>query len=216
MNRSRIALLICLGLVLAASITHVASSFGSLEDGQVVGWLAALGIDAGIAVLMWRLMTGRTDRPRWSKAGVLLMALVSAWANLDHALSVAIGEDNVSGALSTWHGSPTWQVARVLMLSITLPVLTVILAAVVEGEQTDEQADGERAPYRPPVLVEVTPRRLANPRERSRVGSQSVPTGDQAAVLAYAGEHPEATQREISDATGVPRSTVGRWLKAVS
>ena len=215
MNRSRIALLICMVLVLAASITHVASSFGSLEDGQVVGWLAALGIDAGVAVLMWRLMTGQTERPRWSKSGIVLMALVSAWANLDHALTVATDNETVT-ILSTWHGSSFWLVGNVLMLSITLPVLTVILAAVIEGERADEQPAEELAPYRAPLLVELSTERLGQPRERARKGSPAVLTDDRAAVLTYASEHPGSTQKDIAEATGVPRSTVGRWLKAAS
>jgi len=192
-TRSRLALLVCLGLVLAASITHVASAFGTLERGPVVGWLAALGIDAGIAVLMWRLMTGQAARPRWTKAGILLMAGVSAWANLDHGLTVAVDAGSASAELAAWHGSLGWQAARVVVLSVTLPALTVILAAVAEvgGAPT-----------------------LAPPPPKGRKAPESSPPerGVDARARALALYDGGLSQTAIGKEMGIPRTTVQRWV----
>lgn len=209
MSRRALPVLACLVLVLAASMTHVAAGFGSLElgeRGRVVGWLAALGIDAGIAVLMWRLMEGERAGRRWAVAGIVLMSAVSAYANLDHALAVAAGDDLASSMLTAWHRSPWWQAARVLVLSVTLPALTVVLAAVAHS-------DAVPAPLAP-LPAGARPARAARGAQSSARPPATVLDERLALALAHLAAHPLDTDLAIADATGVPRSTIGRWRRA--
>ncbi|MCC6618754.1 MAG: hypothetical protein IT341_06910 [Chloroflexi bacterium] len=205
----RLPVLICLLLVLAASMTHVAAGFGSLEQGTrgaAVGWLAASGIDAGIAVLMWRLMAGNAAGRRWAVAGIVLMSAVSAYANLDHALGVAAAEQLASTVLTAWHGSPWWQVARVLVLSVTLPALTIVLAAV---------AHSDAMPTAPtPVLAPARRARAARGANANAQPLTVVPDERLSLAVAHYVAHPLASDLAIADATDIPRSTVGRWRRA--
>lgn len=204
----RLPVLACLVLVLAASMTHVAAGFGSLERGtagSVVGWLAALGIDAGIAVLMWRLMEGSAGGRRWAVLGIALMSAVSAYANLDHALGIAAAEQLASTALTTWHAAAGWQVARVLVLSVTLPALTVVLAAV---------AHSDAAPAVPaPAPARARRARAARTMPAAARQPASAPDERIERARAHLAAHPYANDLAIAEATGIPRSTVGRWRR---
>ena len=228
----RVPIIACLVLILAASMSHVANAFGAYERPTAWpywGWLAAVGIDAMIAVLMWRLMSGRRlGGDGWALAGVVLASTVSAQANLAHALAVAVERNIGVGILERWVESGFWQVAAVLTVSVTLPVFVGILAAVAHGDSRPSA----KLPV-PPMPTATWPTAEpapawaafadANYSHRSPAKRQgktrmlAVAAADAARLAAVQenvrrfGLRPDAV---IADATGVPRSTVGYWRRA--
>lgn len=71
-------------LVLAGSVHHVAYTFSTLENGNLVwGYIQALGIDLGLLGLAYgvqlRKRQGRSTLPLWSVLG--LLTFISAYAN---------------------------------------------------------------------------------------------------------------------------------------
>lgn len=129
MTRRMLALAACWVLVNLASVTHTAWSFAQLERAGwwwLVGVVAAVGTDAGMAALTWIAMERRRDGGSlwWPVVGVLLAGAAVAYANVDHALGVA-GE---------WSTLSAWVQWRVVVLSLVLPGLTVLMSALVEHE----------------------------------------------------------------------------------
>lgn len=235
MNRSRLAVFACLLPILAASMSHVAGAFGAYERADswpYWGWLAAVGIDAAIALLVWRLIDGeQRGGDRWALAGVLLASAVSAQTNLAHALTVAVERGIGGRVLAAWASSTWWAVLGVLAVSITLPVLVGVLAAVAHGDargvgeqETDTDAHAEHNAREVERAKAARERELAAEWARlDLVGAKLVsaaergvpiPDADRLAlVLAHVAAHPTATDVDITSATGVPRATVGRWRR---
>ncbi|MEO8082542.1 MAG: hypothetical protein ABI780_01835 [Ardenticatenales bacterium] len=212
-------------LVNAASVTHSAWAFAQLERSGywwIVGLVAAVGTDAGMAALTWIAMERRRDGGSlwWPVLGVVLAGAAVAFANVDHALGVA----------GAWATLTPWVKWRVVVLSLVLPALTVLMSALVEGEhasahvpvktkRTRKAKDETSAAVEP----EVSTRALASdeddePAELPPVRAHAPPQpgmGDERieAVRAHVAAHPDATDVQIDDATGVPRATVGRWRR---
>lgn len=205
-----------LTLILAASVSHVARGFGAFESGTaglVVGWGAALAIDAGIAVLMYRVVTGRPGH-RWAVAGILLMGAVSIYANLDHALTVAAAESLAPRSLIDWHASAGWQIARVVILSATLPVLTIILAAVAHSG-----AKGVAATPAPVVITAKVQGRDGESDQwrdvRATFATATVmsPPPLPPAVVALLASDPRATLEAVGAAIGRHRSRAAAMMR---
>lgn len=121
---------------------HLAGTFGKLEaPGDAhVGALAAVAVDVGLAALALAVAhqarRGRPTRALW--ASVALFAAISALANLDHALGVALGH------------APTWAdvtggqldrltLARAVVFSAAPPLLVLVPAGVVDRLAADRQ-----------------------------------------------------------------------------
>lgn len=212
-------------LVNAASVTHSAWAFAQLERSGywwLVGLVAAVGTDAGMAALTWIAMERRRDGGSliWPVVGVVLAGAAVAFANVDHALGVA----------GPWAGLSTWVKWRVIVLSLVLPALTVLMSALVEGEHASAH-------------VPVKAKRTRKAKDASTGGAEQevstdAPTGDEddepaepppirahtppppsvgderiAAVRAHMAAQPGATDVQVERDTGVPRATVGRWRR---
>lgn len=211
-------------LVNAASVTHSAWAFAQLErDGYwwLVGLVAAVGTDAGMAALTWIAMERRRDGGSliWPVVGVVLAGAAVAFANVDHALGVA----------GPWAGLSTWVQCRVIVLSLVLPALTVLMSALVEGEhasahvpvkakRTRKAKDETTGTAEPEVSTDAPTTDEDEPAELPPIHAHNPPppgVGDErvAAVLAHMAAHPGATDVSIEGATGVARSTVGRWRR---
>lgn len=116
-------------LTMAASIGHLAWTFGTLEPAGLewAGWLPALAVDAGLAALAYAIQQRkRAGRSAWSLwLGVAVFAGISAYANTLHALSVAPAE-----------------LGKALVLSAVLPLLVVYLGEIISA---DDAAAAQKA-----------------------------------------------------------------------
>ena len=140
------ALYLIVALILAASIEHLAWTFGTVERTVVLGWLSAIAIDAGIAILPRLMQTRRRARRSvallWGGEAALLS--ISAAANLYHALAVEAGSVEW-GALGSLH--PLAYV-KAALLSGALPFLLLILSEIVSADDADVAERLERVAER--------------------------------------------------------------------
>lgn len=118
-------------LTMAASIGHLAWTFGTLEPAgsEWAGWLPALAVDAGLAALAYAIQQRkRAGRSAWSLwLGVAVFAGISAYANTLHALSVAPAE-----------------LGKALVLSAVLPLLVVYLGEIISADDAAAADAAER------------------------------------------------------------------------
>jgi len=145
-----LALWLAFFLAMIASITHLAWTFGTLESSAWLGWIPAVAVDAGLAALAYaiqqRKRAKRPTRSLW--LGVALFAMISALANLYHALAI---ESGGNATLSALQSLDILQFAKALVLSATLPALVVYLGEIVSGDDvaaakaSEAEADRERA-----------------------------------------------------------------------
>lgn len=157
----RRVLWLALVTVLAASWSHVAGTFGTLEHGgapavltrlaPLMGPLAAVAIDLGLIATAWGIGARKRDKPGetpWGLwVGVGVFAGLSALANFDHALTV-LGNGTTGAA--AWAALDWYTRVKVVLLSATLPLLAAYLTRVVEtavdaGRDTEGDA-GQDAP----------------------------------------------------------------------
>ena len=146
-------------LAMGASIQHLAWTFGTVErpGWGALGWIPAIAVDTGLAALAYTIQQRkRAKRPvaiLWG--GVVGFAVVSALANLYHALAVE------GVAVDTG-----WIVyAKALVLSATLPVAYIFLGEIISGDDANvadkiedqakrEQAKAEREQRREDLRTE--------------------------------------------------------------
>lgn len=124
-------------LVLAASVVHVARAFSSLErPGEAwAGWLAALGLDLGLAVLARSAALAGARQLQVAgrlRLGLVIFAGLSALANLDHALAV-LAPAGAPDPWAAWAAASTYGRLRLVLLSASLPLLVVLLAHAAEA-----------------------------------------------------------------------------------
>lgn len=164
-------------LTMAASIGHLAWTFGTLEPAgfQWAGWLPALAVDAGLAALAYaiqqRKRAGRGARSLWG--GVAVFSGISAYANTLHALSIAPAE--------------LW---KALALSAVLPLLVVYLGEIISA---DDAAAADAA--------QASARKAEADAERSRMRAER--EAERALALAQAEAariHAEAAAQAAHDA----------------
>ncbi len=229
MSRRLLALAVCWVLVNAASVTHSAWSFAQLERSGwwwLVGVVAAVGTDAGMAALTWLAMERRREQRSfgWPVLGVLIAGGAVAYANVDHAL----------GVVGAWPTLTWWVRSRVLVLSLVLPSLTVLMSALVEHEHASEDDYEDEADEREVErawAAELARREHAHdermaalkygrwvvPVEPTPARAPTASASDDerlAAARAHVTTHGFTTDADVSEATGVPRSTIGRWRRA--
>lgn len=150
-------------LTMAASIGHLAWTFGTLEPAGLewAGWLPALAVDAGLGALAYAIQQRkRAGRRAWSLwGGVAVFTAVSGYANFKHAAA--------SGA--AW-----WDA---LTLSAILPLLVVYLGEIISSddaaaadaamraqrraEQAQARADAERERAQAAQMPEPAPQAVA-------------------------------------------------------
>lgn len=107
-------------LTMAASIGHLAWTFGTLEPAGLewAGWLPALAVDAGLGALAYAIQQRkRAGRRAWSLwGGVAVFTAVSGYANFRHA---------AAGGAAWWDA---------LTLSAILPLLVVYLGEIISSD----------------------------------------------------------------------------------
>lgn len=180
-----IALWIAFTLAIIASIQHLAWTFGTVElpGWQVLGWIPAVAVDAGLAVLAYAIQQRhRAKRPTRSLwFGAALFAGISALANFYHALAV---ESGGNATLSELVSLDLLQVAKALVLSATLPALVVYLGEIVSGDDAAAARSSE---------LESERERSRAEREQKRADLESQRLADEArARLLEAERAPQA------------------------
>lgn len=137
-------------LAMSASVGHVAWAFGELEfdSSRWAGWLAALAVDSGLAAIAYsiqqRKRAKRSAWPLWF--GVALFSLISAFANLLHALAARNG----AVTISTFGAVDPLVLLQAIVLSASLPILVLYLGEIVSSDdaqsalQVQQKAEDER------------------------------------------------------------------------
>lgn len=122
-------------LAMLSSVQHIAWTFGTVEQPgrEWLGWIPAVAVDAGLAALAYTIQQRRkAKRPvviLW--AGVAIFALISALANMYHALVVESGGITSLAAIGA---IDPLLIAKAVFLSATLPALVVYLSEIVSGD----------------------------------------------------------------------------------
>ena len=178
-------------LTMAASIGHLAWTFGTLEPAwsEWAGWLPALAVDAGLAALAYAIQQRkRAGRRAWSLwLGVAVFAGISAYANTLHALSVAPGE-----------------LVKALLLSAVLPLLVVYLGEIISSDDAAaaeaaerERVRAERAQMRADAAHERA-QAAQMPDPSPQAAAQSEPLAPASAALCEHCEREFATSNALS------------------
>jgi len=167
-------------LAMAASIQHLAWTFGTVERPgfEWLGWVPAVAVDTGLAALAYTIQTRRkTKRPvfvLWG--GVVFFAVISAGANLYHALSVE--RVAVASDLIVW--------IKAIVLSATLPAMYVFIGEIISGDEAQAVAALEREEQRNRAKEERTLRlaeqQAANEAKRLALEEQRPAVIEQAGV----------------------------------
>lgn len=122
-------------LVMGASVSHLAATFGTLEvlGLEIVGWLPAIAVDAGLLAITYAAHTKRQkgDSPRFLHIGMAIFVALSVFANVDHATTVVTERYGITEGWFGWQTSWQWQFAKVWLLSGVLPLLIWFVAEVI-------------------------------------------------------------------------------------
>ena len=135
-----LALWLAFFLAMAASISHLSWTFGTVErpGSELFGWVPAIAVDTGLAALAYTIQQRRKAKSKrpvlilWG--GVIFFATISAGANLYHALSVE------GVAVAT--GVIVW--IKAIVLSATLPAMYVFIGEIISGDEAQVIAAAER------------------------------------------------------------------------
>lgn len=208
-------------LVLAASVVHVARAFSSLErPGEAwAGWLAALGLDLGLAVLARSAALAGARQLQVAgrlRLGLVIFAGLSALANLDHALAV-LAPAGAPDPWAAWAAASTYGRLRLVLLSASLPLLVVLLAhaaealarvdlgapqeALVATGRAADDLDGGRG---------RTARRTAQEPLGGPIAADASPaaTARRESLLALLRAEPDLSARALASRLGAHRTTV--------
>ncbi len=122
-------------LTLAASVSHLAWAFGTLEfpGSEWVGWGAALAVDAGLASLAYGMQQRKRAKRSANdlRAGVIAFAGISAFANFLHAVSSEVTGTLVWASFGT---IDTLTLIKAVALSASLPLLVVYLGEILSAD----------------------------------------------------------------------------------
>ena len=155
-----IVLWIAFILAMASSIQHLASTFGTTEQPgrEWLGWIPAVAVDAGLAALAYTIQQRKkAKRPTailWG--GVAGFAIISALANLYHALAVEAVANAVIGSFLTSLGV---QIAKAVILSASLPIMYIFLGEIVSGDDAAVAKASEQAAEREQARADREARR---------------------------------------------------------
>jgi hypothetical protein len=132
-----LVLYIAMILALSSSVNHLAFTFGTLEINPLLGWIPAISVDAGLLALSYsinqRKKVKRNTKSLW--IGVVFFAIISAIANLYHALFIQIGKSITIETLRT----VDWlQMVMAIVLSSVLPIMVIYLSEIISGDDAQE------------------------------------------------------------------------------
>lgn len=129
------ALWLVMILVMAASVSHLAATFGTLEvmGLEIVGWLPAVAVDAGLLAITYAVHTKRqkAENTRFMQTGLAIFVILSVFANVDHATTVVAERYNVTEGWFSLQRGWEWQAIKVFALSGMLPLLIWFVAEVL-------------------------------------------------------------------------------------
>jgi hypothetical protein len=201
------ALWLALLLTMGASIQHLAWVFGTVERPgyEWLGWIPAVAVDAGLAALAYTIQQRKkAKRPTavlWG--GVAGFALISALANLYHALAV----EGVALA-GTWI-----MYAKAFVLSATLPAMYIFLGEIVSGDDATAARTSEQAAERERGRAERDQRRLDLQAETAALQAKArLLEAERATLQAKAEPEPVAP----SEAQAVVCGDCGRGFRSIN
>jgi hypothetical protein len=148
-------------LALGSSVSHLAWTFGTLEppDRAWAGWIPAIAVDAGLAALAYSIQQRKRAKQStlalW--LGVAAFAIISAIANLYHALSV---ESGARMTLETLASIDWLQLALAIVLSATLPGMVLYMGEIVSSDDSTRLSEQEREDARAKARAEREQARL--------------------------------------------------------
>lgn len=184
-------------LAMAASIHHLAWTFGTAEQTGLagLGWIPAVGVDAGLAALAYtiqqRKKAQRETRNLW--VGLVGFAAISALANLYHALAVAAP---ALPALEELINSLGTNVAKALLLSASLPVMYIFLGEIVAGDDATEADRQAEQAKRDQARADRVARTNELREERSNIEAKRAADEAALALLVAQREADQAAQSE--------------------
>lgn len=150
-------------LALFASVNHLAWAFGRLEFTAWVGWIPALAVDFGLAALAYaiqqRKRAKRQTRMLW--LGVIAFSVISAFANLLHA--VAVVSDAAVVTLEVIRAVDALTLTKAVVLSASLPLLVVYLGEIVSSDDAEAAKAAEREMRRLERIEEAVTEREETP-----------------------------------------------------
>lgn len=145
-------------LALGSSVSHLAWTFGTLEKDPRLGWVPAIAVDAGLAALAYSIQQRKRNKQstRLLWFGVVMFALISALANLYHALSV---ESAGVITLETLAHVDWLQLMLAIVLSATLPGMVLYLGDIVSSDDATTLSKREQEEQRARAREEREQRR---------------------------------------------------------
>jgi len=186
-------------LALAGSLKHLAFIFASVDGDEIMGWLQAVAIDAGLFALAYSLkvrkVSRRSVKPLWF--GVVLFSGISIYGNL------AYGLVSIEGSLPYWIRS-----TQPYILAGSLPILVLFLAELLSDDRQHEQKEAAKVAKRQAVVPNDTVLDAAN-QER-----QVIIEHRQARVVQMMAQG--LSYPDIADELGVSLSTIKRDTKTLN
>jgi hypothetical protein len=226
---SRTTLWFAFALALLGSLTHTASTFALLEAPawRWLAYLEAVAVDVALAALAYAVERKRHERRPTAAlwAGVITFALISAWGNLIHGATQAVG-----GSLSVQAVAALDPIsaATTALFSLVLPVAVVYLAEILSDDRNhaEIQAQTAQPAIEPAHKAEelqsqshdagavnlpatVHAIRLADGVCTARVDLDDKTLAQMAVVVEVHTAKPTATLAEVSAALGVKLSRAG-------
>ncbi len=157
-------------LTLAASVSHLAWAFGTLEfpGSEWVGWLAALAVDAGLASLAYGMQQRKRAKRSANdlRAGVIAFAGISAFANFLHAVSSEVTGTLVWASFGT---IDTLTLVKAVALSASLPLLVVYLGEILSADDARVAQESATEAQKARRSTELSERRA----ERARIEAEA-------------------------------------------
>lgn len=225
-NRSFVVGGLALGLLLAlvASVHNVALAFVDTKavDHPMIGWLAAVAVEVGVAFVGLAIAARARDGDRNVRlyGAVLLFVAISMFANYDSAFSALIGGGAVT--IAALRAADPWLLTKAGLLGAALPVMVLaILASVIEmatanGSPARPTGGGQRAPMaRPTAPQRSAPVPNSAPSRMTKAERVAARRVKMAAILTSSGSKVEAAET-ARRALGVSARTAWRDIAALT
>lgn len=207
-------------MAMFGSLTHTAWLFalreGQTPVGQVIGYVIAVSIDAGLVGVTYGLRQRKQQkRPaRFLYLASLLIIAVSIYANFAHAFAQDVGQEMTRGG---WQEVDPYRLLTSAVVSIPLPLLVLALAETVSDDVawSVERAEREaRRHGRPERAGQDEPGGLATLGTLTVANEVRAANRDEAraALVDYYRANPTASHRQAAQVVGRSHSWVTATL----
>lgn len=188
-------------LALAGSLKHLAAIFAGIDGNQLMGWVQAVAIDAGLFALAYsirvRKVAKRSIKPLWF--GVTVFTGISIYGNLSY------------GLLATDGNLPGWiVVSKPYVLAASLPILVLFLSELLSDDRQHANELAEREAKKTGKIAQI-----ASPSDNTldtanaaRLAEKEAKKVQLAGILA---SEPEKSNSELATLLGVSRGTVRNY-----